>query len=104
MSRVADVMVKLPNKFQPAQAVNMDTIFQICITDGENYFLAIKDQNCEVNQGDHPDPNVTLLMDSETFVDIIDGDLGGTTAYMTGRLKAEGDVMLATKLGKLFKR
>ena len=104
MSSVAEVMNKLVAKFQPEAAADMDAVFQIDIEDDQPYIIEIKDGTCEVSQGEHPDPEVTLIMDSETFIDIIYGDLGGTFAFMSGRLRAEGDVMLATKLSSLFKR
>ena len=72
--------------------------------DPYHYCLAISEQGCLVSEQQHPDPDITLFMDSETFIDIIGGTLGGTSAYMSGRLRAEGNVMLATKLSSLFKR
>ncbi len=104
MKSVADVMNKLVSKFQPQAAGDMDATFQINIEDDQVYCIRIADGQCEVHQQEDPDPDVTLIMDSETFVDIIYGDLGGTFAFMSGRLRAEGDVMLATKLSGLFRR
>ncbi|WP_207063513.1 SCP2 sterol-binding domain-containing protein [Motiliproteus sp. SC1-56] len=104
MKSVPQVMQKLVSKFQPEAAAGLDTVFQIHIEDERPYSIEVRNQTCEVIQQEHPDPDVTLIMDSETFVDIIYGDLGGTTAFLTGRLRAEGDVMLAPRLGKLFRR
>lgn len=104
MSHVSDTMAKLASKFQPNAAKDISIIYQINIEDDQPYHLVISDQECLVHQGEHLDPNVTLLMDTATFTDIVNGDIGGTTAYMSGRLRAEGDVMLATKLGQFFKR
>ncbi|MEH6628331.1 MAG: SCP2 sterol-binding domain-containing protein [Motiliproteus sp.] len=104
MSSVEEVMNKLVAKFQPEAAADMDAVFQINIEDDQPYSVAVKNRQCAITKGEHPDPSVTLIMDSETFVDIIYGDLGGTFAFMSGRLRAEGDVMLATKLSGLFKR
>lgn len=104
MSRVTEVMQKLANKFQPDQADGLRAVFQIAIEDGQPWTIRIADDQCEVSPGEHEDPDVTLIMDGDTFVDIIDGDLGGTSAFLSGRLRAEGNVMLATRLGKLFKR
>ncbi|RDE24130.1 SCP-2 family sterol carrier protein [Motiliproteus coralliicola] len=104
MQSVREVMFKLPKKFQPEAAEGMEVVFQFVIDDEAHYCLTIEDQQCQVEEREHDDPNVTLLMDGETFVDIISGELGGTSAYMSGRLRAEGNVMLATQLSKLFKR
>ncbi|WP_210394583.1 SCP2 sterol-binding domain-containing protein [Motiliproteus sediminis] len=104
MSRVTEVMHKLATKFQPDQAGDLHANFQIDIEDGTPWVICIADGCCEVIAGEHDDPDVTLIMDGDTFVDIIDGELGGTSAFFSGRLRAEGNVMLATRLGSLFKR
>ncbi len=104
MKTVPEVMARLASKFQPEQAQGMNKVFQIDITDDHPYMIHIRGGECQVEPGEHSDPDVTLIMDSQAFADIIYGDLGGTSAFLSGRLRAEGDVMLATKLGKLFKR
>ena len=106
MKSVAQVMHKLASKFQPEAAAGLETVFQIQIEDGEAqpYSIEVRDQQCQVIQQQHPDPDVTLIMASDTFVEIISGDLGGTSAFLSGRLRAEGNVILATQLAKLFRR
>lgn len=44
------------------------------------------------------DTEVTLTADAETFREILDGSLNPTTAFMTGRLKLDGDMGQAMKL------
>ena len=56
-----------------------------------------------VGQGDHESADATLIMNSANFVKMFNGKLSSTTAYMTGRLKIEGDMMLAMKLEKIIK-
>jgi putative sterol carrier protein len=41
-------------------------------------------------------------MNSETLEGIVSGETDGMQAFMAGQLRAEGDMMLATKLGELF--
>ena len=43
--------------------------------------------------------DVTLSADTETFVEILDGSLNPTSAFMSGRLRVEGDMGQAMKLG-----
>jgi putative sterol carrier protein len=38
------------------------------------------------------------------LIRLIEGEQDGMSAYLKGQLRAEGDVMLATRLGKLFSR
>jgi len=104
MKTVTDVIQKLASKFQPDAAQGLSVVFQFVIDDSRYFNIHIADQQCLVNDLQHPDPDVTLIMDSQTFIEVIEGEVGGTSAFMSGRLRAEGDVMLATKLTSLFKR
>jgi putative sterol carrier protein len=48
------------------------------------------------------DADVTIRTSQETFSALASGDQNPTTAYMTGKLKVEGDMGAALKLQKLF--
>ena len=42
---------------------------------------------------------VTMIADTDTFRAILDGELNPTAAFMTGKLKVEGDMGAAMRLG-----
>ncbi len=44
------------------------------------------------------DAEVTMTADTETFRDILDGALNPTAAFMSGRLKIDGDMGAAMRL------
>lgn len=46
--------------------------------------------------------DVTLSASADTFQDILSGDLDATSAFMTGRLKLDGDMGLAMRLGSVL--
>ncbi len=46
--------------------------------------------------------DVTLSASAETFQGILEGDVNPTTAFMTGRLKLDGDMGTAMRLGSLL--
>lgn len=100
----ARVVEKLPSRFIRENAEDLCVTFQFLIEDDADFFISIQDQTCTVAQGEHPDPNVTLIMDAATMVEVINGKKDGMSAFLSGKLRAEGNVMLATKLGKLFSR
>ncbi len=102
MTTVADIVKTMQSKFNAGAAAGLDLVFQFNIEDGENHYLVVKDGTCEVHQGDAANSNVTLIMNTDTLVGIMTGETDGMQAFMGGKLRAEGDMMLAMKLGELF--
>ena len=52
---------------------------------------------------DDKDADCTLKMDFSDFSDLIDRKLDGMTAFMTGKLKIEGDMGVAMKLQSILR-
>ena len=102
MTTVADIVDTMKSKFNADAAAGLDLVFQFDIEDGDTYHLIIKDGACDIVEGANDAPNVTLIMDSETMIGVMTGELDGMQAFMMGKLRAEGDMMLATKLNELF--
>ncbi len=102
MKSVHDILDNLEHHFKPENADGLDLVFQFDIEDGDNYHLIIKDKTCSLGQGAHESPSVTLIMDTETLNGIVSGETDGMQAFMMGKLRTEGDMMLATKLSELF--
>ena len=98
------IVRKLPEKFNPENASGMDAVIQFRLTDADSFFVHVQPQSCDSQLGLHEDPNLTLHLDQATLTAVINGELDGMSAYLKGQLRAEGNVMLATKLGKLFSR
>ena len=64
--------------------------------------VIIKDGACEINEGTHDSPTVTLSLSAETWLAIVNKQLNGMQAFMSGQLKATGDIMLASRIEQLF--
>ena len=102
MSAVAEIIEKMKGSFNAEAAAGMENVFQFSIEDGEDFFVAVNNGAFEIGSGSNDDPSVTLIMNTETLVGIMTGETAGMQAFMAGQLRAEGDMMLATKLGELF--
>ncbi|MCL5124345.1 MAG: SCP2 sterol-binding domain-containing protein [Deltaproteobacteria bacterium] len=104
LNTVNEVFEKMPQVFNSAAATGLDIIFQFHITgnDSGDWNVVIKDQNCQVNSGVHASPTVTLTMEGSDWLDLCNGKLNGVTAFMTGKLKASGDIMAAQRISSLF--
>jgi putative sterol carrier protein len=44
----------------------------------------------------------TMVLSLENFMEMADGKLNGTTAFMTGKLKIQGDMGIAMKLAPIL--
>ncbi|SOB75253.1 Putative sterol carrier protein [Marinobacter sp. LV10R510-11A] len=99
---VDQIFEKLEKNFNADAAQGLDLVFQFDIEGDKSYNLVINDGTCKLNDGAHADPSVTLIMNAETLEGIVSGETDGMQAFMAGQLRAEGDMMLATKLGELF--
>lgn len=51
---------------------------------------------------DDTDADCTITADSETFRDLLAGNLDATAAFMSGRLSIEGDMGLAMRLASVL--
>ena len=54
-----------------------------------------------VRAGDE-EADVTLTADADVFRAILEGDMGATMAFMTGKLKIDGSMGQAMKLGSVL--
>lgn len=100
---VAKIMAQMQSAFVADEAEGLQATFQFCISDDDDFYVTIGNANCTGNIGNHDDPEITMSMDAETLTEIVSGKLDGMAAFMGGRLQAEGDVMLGTRLSQLFK-
>jgi putative sterol carrier protein len=103
--QVKDVLDRMPEIFNPDAAKGMDAVFQLDISGdgGGNWNAVIKDGTCSIQKGSHTNPTVRLTMSADTWLAMVNRETNGMQAFMDGRLKVSGDIMLAQRLEKLFR-
>jgi putative sterol carrier protein len=100
MSSATDLLKRLPAAFQPEAAGDTDCTVQFNASTPMH--IVIRDGTCAVRNGAAPSADVTITMDDEDLVSLLKGELNGMTAFMTGKLQLEGDLMLAQRMFGFF--
>ncbi|MCD6570259.1 MAG: SCP2 sterol-binding domain-containing protein [Deltaproteobacteria bacterium] len=94
----------LPDKLsdpEKLKGLDLDMQFDISGDSGGLWVLEIKGQKATVREGTVEKPNITLKMKDKDYVKLINGDLSGQKAFMSGKLKFKGDMNLGMKLQNL---
>jgi len=104
MSQVAEFFDQLAGKVDASKIKGISAVYQFVITGdgGVERSVSIADGAMTVAEGKAEKANITLTMDAANFIDLIAGKLNGQTAFLTGKLKIQGDMTLAMKLQTLF--
>ena len=69
---------------------------------GGTWNAVIKDGSCVVKPGAGTNPNLTLQISSQDWLDMLSGKQSGQMLFMSGKLKVKGDMGLAMKLASMF--
>jgi putative sterol carrier protein len=69
---------------------------------GGQWWIDVDDGKYKMGKGKIDNPNVTFVAKDKDWVAVSNHQIGGTWAYLTGRLKIRGDQGLARKLGEIF--
>jgi len=102
---VVGVFENIPGAFQPDKAAGVDVVFQFDISGpgGGSWTITVKDESCEVTEGSGGSPTTTIKMGDDDFVKMMSGELNAMSAFTSGKLKVEGDLMKSQLIEKLFK-
>ena len=105
MASFNELKEQLEGSFIPEGSKDLEASIQINIEGLTNFFIDINDGSLKVEEGDHSDPKLTLTFDSfETMEKVFSGDQAAAMqAFMTGKVKFDGDMALGQKLGTVFK-
>lgn len=68
----------------------------------DHYEVVLESGTCTVSESPSREPAVTLKLKPANFLKLVSGNASGPTMFMTGKLKLEGDVMLASRLTSMF--
>lgn len=96
-----DAMIE---KFNPPAAEGLDAVFQweVVGDGGGIWHIKVADGACQLSEGRHESPTVSQICSTELFLGMVNMEVDGMQAFMSGQLKMTGDLMVAQKIYELF--
>ncbi|MFX1484664.1 MAG: SCP2 sterol-binding domain-containing protein, partial [Promethearchaeota archaeon] len=99
-----EIFSGMVERFNPEAAEDIEAVLQFSLTGPQSgeFFIDVKNSTAILVQGVNRSPDLLIEIDSEDWVAIVEGRLGGTRAYMSGKMKVKGDMNLLLILDQLF--
>ena len=102
-----EVFNRMPTLFRADRAGATQAVIHWNITRGagdatDTYETVIENGACTVTDQPARDPKLAMTMDPVTFLKVVSGDGNPMMMFMTGKIKAKGDLGLAAQVAKLF--
>lgn len=95
---------ELPNKIDKGKLGAMNATFQFVATGdgGGDKFVKIAGGEVEIGDGKAENATIVLTSSAADWLALMNGQMNGQTAFITGKLKIQGDMTLAMKLESIF--
>lgn len=94
----------MPYGLDAKAAKNLNIVLQFDISGTESIkgYLSINKGTCSFSEGTHPYPNMTIHSQSHVWLDISNGVIDGSEAFLNGQYTIDGDASYLLKLNSLF--
>ena len=101
------IFARFPDLFRAERAGSTNAVIHWNITgrpDGgqDTYELVIGDGACVLSPSPAQDPKLAVTVGPVDFLKVVSGNANPVMLFMTGKVKAKGDLGLAAKIGDLF--
>ena len=104
---LGQVFRQMPDNLDAAAAAEIDAIIEWRIADEdgghEAWQVTLRGGRATVEPGAPADPRVIFTIGGVDFLRLVAGDVEGPLLFMHGRLKVEGDLVLAVQTPQLFR-
>jgi putative sterol carrier protein len=100
------LILEMPKVFRPeaAKEIRGEIQFDLSGEGGGQIVLSIEEGNCTAYEGVSPKPILRIKAPAEVWLKLARGEINRAQALMKGMFTAEGDIVLLTRLGEIFKR
>ncbi|MEA2645208.1 MAG: hypothetical protein QOE92_291 [Chloroflexota bacterium] len=95
----------MEQRFLPDKAAGKSAVIQYDITSPEgteSWQVAVADGKAVTSQSTDKEANVVLTVGAPDFLRLVAGKLNGVQAFMSGKVKLKGDMMLAQSMQTWF--
>lgn len=101
---VANLFPTMVSRFDPqkAEGINATIQFDLSGDNGGQYWLRLADGTASYGEGQAENPKMTLRSSADDFHSMLAGNMNPMQAFMTGKIKIQGDTNLALKLMPLI--
>jgi putative sterol carrier protein len=101
---VAQIFTNIADNFDPSRldGINATIQFDLSGDNGGLYWVKMADGGAESGEGAIDTPSMTLKAAADDWANMVNGDLNPMQAFMTGKIKIQGDMALAMKLQALI--
>ncbi|KAJ7717734.1 SCP2 sterol-binding domain-containing protein [Mycena maculata] len=107
ISSISEGFDGLSDTEKAAQLKKVNGIFQLEVSNAEKetatWTIDLKKTGTVYKGAAKPKADVIIILSDDTLTDLASGKLNGQKAFMTGKLKTKGNMMLATKLDGVLK-
>ncbi len=104
MTTPADIFANMPDKLDAAKAgdTNLTVVFSLSGDGGGDWTVKVADGKCTVDDKADAGANATVKMAASDYADMMTGKLNPMMAFMSGKVKVDGDLNSVMKLQSLF--
>ena len=92
----------LAARFRADRAAGLEATYAFVVEGAGEWHAVVAGDTCAIAEGAHPSPDVTISCSAADWVQIVEGRLDPQFAFMTGRLRVDGDMSLAMRFRSLF--
>jgi putative sterol carrier protein len=102
-----EIFSRFEEHFRPEAATNLDAVVHFKVLDRpeggyDHYEIVVSDGTLTVANPPQREPTVTLKVKPVDFLKLVTNNANGPMLFLRGRLKIDGDLMLASRLTGLF--
>jgi hypothetical protein len=101
------IFARFPGLFRADRAGSTNAVVHWNISDRpdggtDTYEVVIEDGTCTVSESAGREPKLSLTLGAVDFLNVVSGTGNPVMLFMTGKLKAKGDLGLAANIQNLF--